>query len=353
MARDRQNLRRGGTLVTCVIVLFAMLAIASLAVDFASVSLVKTQAQQAVDAAAREGAYGLKTGISATQQRAKDMASRNLVAGRPLTLTNDDIQFGAWDPGTRTFEVLTGSKRDGATAVRVYGRLTRARNASIPMQFARLLGYNDFEVTVEAIATRGEIIQPYIQGAACPWLAGMPNGSRVTGYDGNTKDTIAPQHSPTLVSALPLVPGTALMFRQISGTTSYLDTPDVGDITPDGDPGFIVRQRAANGINATRAPIMALMGIFLDDRRPDTWAMQPELDFSTQQSRNFTEFRPKLKQVFFIGDGLNDDGQLQRFIVPEGATRFYLGIMDEKGWWHDNIDGLSTNMLDEKVKLVK
>jgi hypothetical protein len=81
--------------------------------------------------------------------------------------------------------------------------------------------------------------------------------------------------------------------------------------------------------------------------------MNGTLDFSTSNSRNFTQLSPKLKQVFFIGDGVNDNGQLQDFVVPAGATRFYLGIMDEKGWWWDNTGTLSTTMMDAKVTLVK
>lgn len=353
MRHDLARHPRGATLVLCVVLLFLLFGMASLAVDFAGVQYVRSQARLAVDAAARDAAGGLQASVNTATQRAKDAAQRIDVGGEALVLSNQDIEFGTWDPSTKQFEVLTGSKRSGATAVRVTGRLTEERNRSVPLAFGRVVGFDQVEITVEAIATRGEIIQPSAAGAACPWLAGMPDGSRVKGYGGNTKDTIAPQHSPEQVKNLPLIPGTAIMFRQTSGTTTYTDTPDVGDITPDGDAGFLVRQRAANGINATRAPIMALMGIFLDDRRPDTYGMAAELDFSTASSRSFTEFRPKLKQVFFIGDGLNDDGVLQRFIVPEGATRFYLGIMDEKGWWHDNEDGLTTNMLDEKVKLVK
>lgn len=344
---------RGATLALCVVLLFLLFGMASLAVDFAGVQYVRSQARLAVDSAARDAAAGLRVSVNTATQRAKQTAERNDVGGEPLLLTNQDIEFGTWDPSKKQFEVLTGSKRAGATAVRVTGRLTEERNRSVPLAFGRVVGFNQVEITVEAVATRGEIIQPYTAGAACPWLAGMPNGSRVKGYDGNNKDTIAPQHSPAQVKNLPLIPGTAIMFRQTLGTTTYTDTPNVGDITPDGDAGVMVRQRAANGINATRAPIMALMGIFLDDRRPDTYGMAAELDFSSSSSRNFTELKPKLKQVFFIGDGLNDEGTLQRFIVPEGATRFYLGIMDERGWWHDNEDGLTTNMLDEKVKLVR
>src|SRR5262249_37922346 len=100
-------------------------------------------------------------------------------------------------------------------------------------------------------------------------------------------------------------------------------------------------------------PITALMGIFLDDRQPSSYAMAASLDFSTGASRNFTSLSPRLKQVFFIGDGVNSSGTLQEFVVPSGATRLYLGIMDDSGWWWDNVGSFSASAMDDTVTLVK
>ena len=48
-----------------------------------------------------------------------------------------------------------------------------------------------------------------------------------------------------------------------------------------------------------------------------------------------------LKQPFFIGDGVRNDGVTpQSFVVPTGATRLYLGIMDGQQW-SDNSGGYS------------
>src|SRR5690606_33426690 len=187
----------------------------------------------------------------------------------------------------------------------------------------------------EAIATRGLVKNHNIDGRASPWLAGMPNGSKVTRYGGNPYHSYAPECSPYRLN-IPLVPGAAIHFSGVGGFTRYADSDYV---SAEGDVTWIVAQQPDNGINTTYGPINSLGGIFLDDRRPDTWALQPTLDFSTAAKRNFTELRPKLKQVFFIGDGLNSDGELQRFIVPAGATRLYIGIIDEKGWWWDQVEG--------------
>lgn len=340
------------TLVLAIPMLVALVALAALVVDFSAIWLARNEMRMAADAAALAGSTALGNTYTAAQTRALDAMSRNRVAGQQLTLVpSADVEFGIWDPHDKTFEKLTGNARNSATTIRIIARRTSDRGTALPTIFGRVINRPTVNLTVEAIATRGQVTTQTVPGGACPWLAGMPNGSKVTGYDGNPQEDIrAPQHSPLLVSNLRLVPGTALHFRQTTGTTSYTDASDYG---PDGQLDWVVRQRAANGINATTAPLMALVGIFLDDRRPDTWGMAPEMDFTTPASRNFSELRPALKQVFYIGDGLNSNGELQRFIVPQGATRFYLGIMDEKGWWWDNTGQIQSTMIDGRSQLVK
>ena len=44
---------------------------------------------------------------------------------------------------------------------------------------------------------------------------------------------------------------------------------------------------------------------------------------------------PQMRQTFFIGDGHTSDGTVQRFDVPTGATRVYLGFTDAWGFRHD------------------
>jgi hypothetical protein len=48
----------------------------------------------------------------------------------------------------------------------------------------------------------------------------------------------------------------------------------------------------------------------------------------------FESLAPELHQGFFIGDGLTGTGtgSVQKFYVPTGATRLYLGVYDAYGW---------------------
>jgi hypothetical protein len=64
------------------------------------------------------------------------------------------------------------------------------------------------------------------------------------------------------------------------------------------------------------------------------------LDFSGDY--DFAKLRPALAQVFFVGDGRASDGSVQRFRVPKGAARLYLGFADAfafhgpPGFYDDN-----------------
>ncbi|MHB8523739.1 MAG: LamG-like jellyroll fold domain-containing protein [Limisphaerales bacterium] len=93
-----------------------------------------------------------------------------------------------------------------------------------------------------------------------------------------------------------------------------------------------------------------LAGIFLSDAEPQDPA-PPALDFTDGRGlgRSFTWLAPALNQTFFIGDGLTgtNSGVTQEFIVPEGATRFFLGFVDSlapgglPGYYGDNFGAVS------------
>jgi hypothetical protein len=149
-----------------------------------------------------------------------------------------------------------------------------------------------------------------------------------------------------------LANGQILNFRNTNGQTG--DTATGNTYGLDGDTTRTrIKQTAANGIASTTAPLNGLMGIFLDDRQPDAYAAAAELDYNSTSSRNFKTSSPKLKQVFFIGDGLDSQNRLQDFIVPDGATRLYLGVMDENAYWWDNVGSITTTIFTGKTSLVK
>jgi hypothetical protein len=84
-------------------------------------------------------------------------------------------------------------------------------------------------------------------------------------------------------------------------------------------------------VSDVAAPYNALLGVFLSDDRPNKSRPPRGLTFD-DKDREFTAFSPELKQVFFIGRGRTEPGEVRRFVVPKGATRLFLGTMDGFEW---------------------
>ncbi len=183
----------------------------------------------------------------------------------------------------------------------------------------------------------------YVPGTADPWLAGMPNGSTASDNTTPTNPDVAPAQSPVLVTDLTLVPGDSLYF-QVGwwGVAVGPGGSNCGARSGDGcmtTPATSHLQGAENGLSDVTAPFQALMGVFLGDERPDLSPAPSALSFPYESTWKFRTLAPELKQVFFIGDGQigqpPNPGGWQMFVVPAGATRLYLGIMDSWGWFNN------------------
>lgn len=84
---------------------------------------------------------------------------------------------------------------------------------------------------------------------------------------------------------------------------------------------------------------LPLVAVFLGDEEPENPA-PARLDFYTLGSE-FAELSPLAQQTYFVGDGLAFDGVqhvTQKFHVPAGATRLYLGLADA-GYFTGDPDG--------------
>lgn len=177
---------------------------------------------------------------------------------------------------------------------------------------------------------QGATVSVFVPGSANPYLAGMPNGTTATNGD------IAPNQSPLLVTGLNISQTNYLNFSA-SGTASYNSWIYYG---PDGGPLFT--RGAENGISGIRVTTSALIGVFLDSHLPTTSPAPSGLNFEGL-TRDFLTLSPELKQVFFIGDGRTSSSVIQKFYVPNGATRLFLGTADGSGWYN-NGGGFNTNI---------
>src|SRR4051794_25254491 len=138
--------RRGLSLIWAMSVLSVLVVMASLAVDYGRVQVAKTQLREAADAAARAGASALGS-VSSVQDLAEQLAASNTCDGTPVTIDKkNDVDFGDWDPTTRTFTVLNGNNRIYAHAVRVTCSRTTANGNPIPLMFGKILGQSACDV---------------------------------------------------------------------------------------------------------------------------------------------------------------------------------------------------------------
>ncbi|HEX8916772.1 MAG TPA: TadG family pilus assembly protein [Humisphaera sp.] len=350
-ARSTRSARRTGyVLVYSITLMVTLLAVASVAVDWGHVQLAKTQLMGATDAAARAGAAGLATSPAEAYAAAKRAALANVVDGTPLTLSDSDIALGTWDPSAKTFTVLAGTSQYQANAVRVTAARSSANGPAVPLSFAAVFGRRSADVRAEATVmyVRPVSVDQPVAGVSNPFLAGMPKGSKASLNNPHNSpdvagDAVDPKQSPQTVT-MPIAEGLKLSFDSIAGVVRH--DPSLADYNPDGQLDSIGHNNTTgsdynsttqtfyneNGIADVRAPINALVGVFLSDDAPNLTAAPKNLDFSTPESRDFQELKPELKQIFFIGDGLDASGRPQTFVAPKGATRLYLATWDFYEW---------------------
>lgn len=172
-----------------------------------------------------------------------------------------------------------------------------------------------------------------IPGTANPFLAGAADGTELN-YP--TSIDTAAQNAPILV-----VPDDKKCFEagrrlyfQVEGKIAFGDLPGQ-DADADGQSNLTPSHQLGSvfSLSDISAPIASLVGVFLDDAIVPARPTAPaSLDFSSPQSRNFSVLSPKIGQIFFIGNGKGDKGNLQAVVVPSGTTRLYLAIMDEYEW---------------------
>ena len=181
-----------------------------------------------------------------------------------------------------------------------------------------------FAATAASAALADTVVVP---GTANPFYAGRQG----TGGDG----TVPPQ------STIAVVPGAVITFN-VTGAASFVGGCPDSCYPPDGDGGrySMTDLDSTTGIaGLNNEPGAALIGVFLNDKKPAAGSAPPRRDLAVD-GLDFAKLKPKLKQMFFIGDGRYqaDTGKqkAQRFIVPKGATRLFLAVSDGSGWYNNS-----------------
>ncbi len=148
--------RRGAIIVLaafCIIIAAAFLAFA---IDYGYIVVTESELQNAADSGALSGARALSGGRDAAIAAAKDWTAKNIAAGEAVALlTSEDVELGLWDKDTATFTPLPEDSEESPNAVRVTCRRTSARENSLKLFFAPIIGISEADLTVVAIAVSG------------------------------------------------------------------------------------------------------------------------------------------------------------------------------------------------------
>lgn len=315
-------------------------AVSSLGIDYAQAIYIQKELYAAAETTAQYASSGVTDGTAVS--KAVAFAQTLYVNGSNFNLQSSDVQVGTWNSANSTFT----STNTNPNSIWVSYQRSATRGTALKSIF----------MINQSIDVHGSVIVTYtagtntvinVPGGACPWLAGMPSGTTANFTNQGWVDK-APANSPTAASGLTISSGAILTFGY-TGAVSYY--PGTQPFDPDGNPSWIIDNyyatangNAEHGMANLKAPLTSVIGVFLDASQPDSTAAPAMLDFSSASSRDFASLSPQLKQPFFIGNGYRADGvTLQNFVVPTGATRLYIGVMDGQQW-SDNSGSLSTTV---------
>lgn len=146
--------RRGAILVLSTVLLVVLFGFLSFTVDIGYITLVRTQLQNAADAAAIAGAHGLTVSPDDARDAAYEVALQNPVAGLTISIDkNSDIELGQWDSDTNTFTPLSGPDESKSNACRVTITMSKAEGTEIGLFFSPVLGTHEAEMEISSIAT--------------------------------------------------------------------------------------------------------------------------------------------------------------------------------------------------------
>ena len=364
-ARARLASRRGVAIIYIVVAFAVLCGLISLAADLGHAQLVKTELRRCADATAHDymalyntGGYALAlaNGPSSYGQ------AFNPVDGTSNIQPTVTVLGGYWDSATKAFSV---SNNGGTPAVSVTVSRTKANNNAVPLMFGSLLGARSIDLSATAVATTSASTNGNLNVSATsnPYYAGMPAGT--TNPWGDTTSA----NGATQVTSIAVTPGTYLSFSSVSGSSSVVPgtMPYFG---PSGSSNYAYGTAThhgenwdgsgspngytENGIADAVMPESSLMGVFLTSAAPNSMSAPATVDWTTPAMQAQTDFNSiQLQQPFYIGDGVSSGGVVQKFLVPPGATRFFIGVWDGEQY-NNNAGSISgTVTVQHTVQLVQ
>jgi Flp pilus assembly protein TadG len=147
--------RRGAMMILISVMIFAFMVTVAFAVDIAYMHLVRSELRSATDASAKAASEALARTQDVAQAiaRGKDIASRNFVANKSLTLVDGDFAFGKSEQDASGKFVFVPGGRP-TNSVRVNARRTDGSpSGSVPLFFGRIFNISRFQPEEVATAT--------------------------------------------------------------------------------------------------------------------------------------------------------------------------------------------------------
>lgn len=283
MLANRLRQRRGNYSVMLIVALIALLSFGALAVDTAQMRAAQAQAQDVADAASQAALIALRHTGSTTeaQAAAQKIVDTNMVAGKAAEL--DTINFGLWDIEGTSPTLQTSAANPNAVRVRV----SREGGNSVPLQLARIMGHESFEVSAESTsATRSlQVIlvmditnswseKNFLEARQASELALEMLGNTVTPHDevGMTVFTnrFAWEYTPLTRIAI------ASNYAEVAGDWSILNTASKAGTDTNKSDGKNCTVHTGTKLNNFNSP---LGGCY--SHMPREWSDEPGTDHST------------------------------------------------------------------------
>ncbi len=150
----RSPKRRGATIVLVAVCIPLLLGLAAVTVDLGHLYCVRTELQNAADAAALAGASGLPDEWE-VRERAQAIARANTANGHAIELPDDGLDVGFWDSEMQSFTTVPEEDDDIPDACRVKVRLDEAHGNAVELSFGQIFGWRTAETGASAVATFG------------------------------------------------------------------------------------------------------------------------------------------------------------------------------------------------------
>ena len=152
--------RRGTIMALVAGLLPVIVALAAFFINVAYMELCRTELRIATDSAVRAGGRELATtgDVTLAKAKARDAAGRNLVAGAPLQLADDDFRFGLSIRGEMNSRYAFQVNGTSPNALQLRGKRTAASaDGAVRLFFPNVLGLGTFEPVQEAVSTQIEL----------------------------------------------------------------------------------------------------------------------------------------------------------------------------------------------------